>query len=68
VGGRSLSGQTRGAYWAAVANELEWRAEEIARIITLENSKPPARSREALAMSVDHLGHKPRPKFLRPGD
>jgi len=38
VGGRSLSGQTRGAYWAAVANELEWRAEEIARIITLENS------------------------------
>ena len=65
---RAMPARDRGILLHKVADELVRRKAEIARIITLENSKPPARSREALAMSVDHLGHRPRPKFLRPGD
>ena len=55
AGWHALTGLARGAYLFAVANELERRTEEIARIITLENGKPLAQSRGEVGMSVDHL-------------
>ncbi len=52
---RQLTGKARGVYLKAVADEMERRAEDIARIITLENGKPLAQSRGEVAMSADHL-------------
>ncbi|HUX09937.1 MAG TPA: NAD-dependent succinate-semialdehyde dehydrogenase [Terriglobia bacterium] len=52
---RQLTGKARGAYLRSIADELEKRAEDVARTITLENGKPLAQSRGEVAMSVDHL-------------
>jgi succinate-semialdehyde dehydrogenase / glutarate-semialdehyde dehydrogenase len=52
---RRLTGKQRGAYLRRIADCLERRGDEVARIITLENGKPLAQSRGEVAMSVDHL-------------
>ena len=52
---RQLSGRGRGDLLHQVANELQRRREEIARLITLENGKPLTQSQGEVAMSVDHL-------------
>ena len=52
---RELPAKVRGDHLHAVADELEHRADEIARTITLENGKPLAQSRGEVAVSVDHL-------------
>jgi succinate-semialdehyde dehydrogenase / glutarate-semialdehyde dehydrogenase len=52
---RTLSAKSRGDYLLAIASELQRRADEIARLITLENGKPLAQSKGEVAMSVDHL-------------
>lgn len=52
---RQQPGRSRGEFLEKIADELEHRSEEIARLITLENGKPLAQSRAELAMSVDHL-------------
>ncbi|HVU35138.1 MAG TPA: NAD-dependent succinate-semialdehyde dehydrogenase [Opitutaceae bacterium] len=52
---RALTGRTRGDYLRKIADALEQRASEIARIITLENGKPLAQSAGEVAMTVDHL-------------
>jgi succinate-semialdehyde dehydrogenase/glutarate-semialdehyde dehydrogenase len=52
---RRRTGQGRGILLDRVADVLQRRAEEIARIITSENGKPLAQSRGEVAMSVDHL-------------
>lgn len=54
-GWRKLTGKARGAYLHRVAELLEMRREEIARLITMENGKPLAQSLGEVAMSVDHL-------------
>ncbi len=52
---RSLTGKERGIYLRNIADSLAKRADEIARVITLENGKPLAQSRGEVGMSVDHL-------------
>jgi len=52
---RQVTGKRRGQYLRRIADCIERRAEEIARIITLENGKPLAQSRGEVAMTVDHL-------------
>src|SRR5207247_771383 len=52
---RQLHGRGRGELLHQVANELQRRREEIARLITLENGKPLTQSQAEVAMSVDHL-------------
>jgi len=52
---RRLTGKQRGEYLRKIADELEKRSDDIARIITLENGKPLAQSKGEVAMSVDHL-------------
>ena len=52
---RRLTGKARGAFLHAVADQVEARRDEIARIITLENGKPLAQSLGEVAMTVDHL-------------
>jgi succinate-semialdehyde dehydrogenase / glutarate-semialdehyde dehydrogenase len=52
---RRRTGQNRGVLLSRIADALERRAAEIARIITLENGKPLVQSRGEVAMSVDHL-------------
>src|SRR2546423_4449424 len=52
---RKVPGKTRGEYLHKIANELERRREEIARLITLENGKPLAQSQGEVGMSEDHL-------------
>jgi succinate-semialdehyde dehydrogenase/glutarate-semialdehyde dehydrogenase len=52
---RKLTAKTRGEWLQKIANELERRGEELARIITTENGKPLAQSRAETAMAVDHL-------------
>ncbi len=52
---RQLTGKARGTHLRNVADELEKRAEEVARTITKENGKPLAQSRGEVAMSLDHL-------------
>lgn len=52
---RGLTTMERGDYLLAIAGELSKRAEDIARVITLENGKPLAQSRGEVAMSIDHL-------------
>jgi len=49
------TGQERGRYLHKMADVIERRADEIARIITLENGKPLAQSRGEVGMTVDHL-------------
>jgi succinate-semialdehyde dehydrogenase / glutarate-semialdehyde dehydrogenase len=52
---RALTAKERGAMLHKVADELRRRADEIARIITLENGKPLAQSKGEVGMSEDHL-------------
>jgi len=52
---RRLTGKARGAYLHAVADRVDARRDEIARVITLENGKPLAQSLGEVAMTVDHL-------------
>ena len=52
---RALTAKERGAVLCRIADELNKRADEIARTITLENGKPLAQSRGEVAMTEDHL-------------
>jgi len=52
---RNLTAKARGDYLIRIAAELERRADEVARLITLENGKPLAQSKGEVAMSIDHL-------------
>ena len=52
---RSLTAKERGAFLHRVADEVHERADEIARIITLENGKPLTQSKGEMAMTEDHL-------------
>jgi succinate-semialdehyde dehydrogenase/glutarate-semialdehyde dehydrogenase len=54
-GWRALTAKARGGYLHKIADELERRANEIARTITLENGKPLAQSLGEVEMSADHL-------------
>jgi succinate-semialdehyde dehydrogenase / glutarate-semialdehyde dehydrogenase len=52
---RKQTGKARGAFLHRIADELEERSAEIARLISLENGKPLAQSAGEVAFSVDHL-------------
>lgn len=52
---RTTTAKERGVLLNRVADEVVRRADEIARIITLENGKPMAQSRGEVAMTEDHL-------------
>lgn len=52
---RKLTGKARGEYLHAIANNLEARKNEIAKVITMENGKPLAQSLGEIAGAVDHL-------------
>lgn len=52
---RALTAKARGDFMLAVAAELQKRADEVAKLITLENGKPLAQSKGEVAMSIDHL-------------
>lgn len=52
---RKLTGKQRGAFLRRIGENIESRADEIARTITLENGKPLAQSRGEVGMTVDHL-------------
>jgi succinate-semialdehyde dehydrogenase / glutarate-semialdehyde dehydrogenase len=52
---RALTGKARGAFLDKIADEVEQRRDEIARVITQENGKPLAQSLGEMAMTVDHL-------------
>ncbi len=52
---RGITARERGAYLNRVADEVHKRADEIARLITLENGKPLAQSKGEMAMTEDHL-------------
>lgn len=54
-GWRALTAKARGDLLRKIADELERRSGDIARLITLENGKPLAQSVGEVAMSVDHL-------------
>jgi succinate-semialdehyde dehydrogenase/glutarate-semialdehyde dehydrogenase len=54
-GWRKLTARARGDFLRKIADHLETRSAEIARLITLENGKPLAQSAGEVAMSVDHL-------------
>lgn len=50
-----LCATERGAYLHKIADALERKRDEIAKIITLENGKPIAQSHGEISMSIDHL-------------
>jgi len=54
-GWRALTALARGAHLHKIADELERRAGEISRTMTLESGKPLAQSVTEVAMSADHL-------------
>jgi len=55
AGWRAITGKARGAFLNKIADEVEKRRDEIARIITQENGKPFPQSLGEMAMTVDHL-------------
>src|SRR5262245_54858497 len=55
AGWRQMTAKGRAELLHKIADELDRRREEIARIITLENGKPINQSQGEVAMSVDHL-------------
>ena len=52
---RALTGKARGDFLRKIADGLEKRRDEFARVITMENGKPLAQSVGEMNMSVDHL-------------
>src|SRR6185436_18811915 len=52
---RKQTGKARGVFLHRIADELERRSAEVARLISLENGKPLAQSVGEVAFSVDHL-------------
>ncbi len=52
---RATPGRARGALLDKIADIIERRADEFARMITLENGKPLAQSRGELGVTIDHL-------------
>lgn len=52
---RQQAGKARGEFLEKIADRLEERQGEVARLITLENGKPLAQSNAELAMTLDHL-------------
>jgi succinate-semialdehyde dehydrogenase/glutarate-semialdehyde dehydrogenase len=52
---RRLTAKARGEWLHKIADEVNRRRDEIARIITTENGKPLAQSTGEVAMSIDHL-------------
>jgi succinate-semialdehyde dehydrogenase/glutarate-semialdehyde dehydrogenase len=52
---KKLTGKTRGDFLLAIAEQIDGRSQEIARLITLENGKPLGQSAGEVAMTVDHL-------------
>ncbi len=54
-GWRKLTGKARGDFLLAIAEEVQNRSQEIARMITLENGKPLGQSAGEVAMTIDHL-------------
>ena len=49
---RQLPAKQRGDYLTAVADSLQGRADEMARVITLENGKPLLQSKGEVAMAI----------------
>src|SRR5437868_6003419 len=54
-GWRSLPAKARADYLLAVADQLNRRTDDVARLLTQENGKPLSQSKGEVAMSVDHL-------------
>jgi succinate-semialdehyde dehydrogenase / glutarate-semialdehyde dehydrogenase len=54
-GWRALTGKARGAFLNKIADEIEKRRDEIARVITQENGKPLTQSLGEIVMTADHL-------------
>lgn len=52
---RALTGIARGAFLHKIADEVEKRKDEIARVITQENGKPLPQSNGEVAQTIDHL-------------
>ena len=52
---RSLTGKERGIYLRRIAEGVEKRADEIARVISLENGKPLPQSKGEVNGTIDHL-------------
>lgn len=52
---RELTALARGEFLRKIADEVQKRADEIARTITLENGKPLAQSATEVTMTMDHL-------------
>ena len=52
---RTLPAKTRADYLLAVADQLNRRGEEVAKLVTQENGKPLSQSRGEVSMSIDHL-------------
>ena len=52
---RPVPGKQRGELLRKLADELDRRRDEMARLITLENGKPLTQSQGEVSMSVDHL-------------
>src|SRR5438876_1108036 len=55
AGWRKLTARARGDFLRRIADNLEQRGNDIARLITLENGKPLAQSSGEVAMTIDHL-------------